>query len=69
VLRWQDWDQEHRGVRFIDDNYQAAQLLLERYEPIGAAGSGKVTGWLADLASLAPTTPTPSDTTMTGGQT
>ena len=62
VLRWQDWDQEHRGVRFIDDNYQAAQLLLERYEPIGAAGSGRISGWLADLASLAPTTPTtPSD--------
>ena len=57
VLRWQDWDQEHRGIRFIDDNYQAAQLLLERYEPIGSAGSGRVTGWLADLASLAPTTP------------
>ena len=69
VLRWQDWDQEHRGIRFIDDNYQAAQLLLERYEPIGAAGGGKVTGWLADLASLAPTTPTPSDTTIPGGQT
>ena len=60
VLRWQDWDQEHRGVRFIDDNYQAAQLLLERYEPIGSAGSGRVSGWLADLASLAPTTPTPT---------
>jgi hypothetical protein len=58
VLRWQDWDQQHRGIRFIDDNYQAAQLLLERYEPIGAAGSGRVTGWLADLASLAPTAPT-----------
>lgn len=61
VLRWQDWDQEHRGVRFIDDNYQAAQLLLERYEPIGSAGSGRVSGWLADLASLAPTTPQGSD--------
>jgi hypothetical protein len=61
VLRWQDWDLEHRGVRFIDDNYHAAQLLLERYEPIGSAGSGRVSGWLADLASLAPTTPTPGE--------
>lgn len=66
VMRWYDWDQQHRGVRFIDDNYAAAQLLLERYEPVGAAGSGRVTGWLADLASLAPTTPTGSDTIATG---
>ena len=66
VLRWQDWDQEHRGVRFIDDNYQAAQLLLERYEPIGSAGSGRVSGWLADLASLAPTTPAPDTITDQG---
>lgn len=66
VLRWQDWDQEHRGVRFIDDNYHAAQLLLERYEPIGSAGSGRVSGWLADLASLAPTVPTEP---ITGGTT
>jgi FtsH ternary system domain X6 len=65
VLRWQDWDQEHRGVRFIDDNYQAAQLLLERYEPIGSAGSGRVSGWLADLASLAPTAPA-ADTIIEG---
>jgi hypothetical protein len=69
VLRWQDWDQEHRGVRFIDDNYQAAQLLLERYEPIGAAGSGRISGWLADLASLAPTAPTPSDNISDQGAT
>jgi hypothetical protein len=68
VLRWEHWDQEHRGVRFIDDNYQAAQLLLERYEPIGSAGSGRVQGWLADLASLAPTNPAP-DTIDPGGAT
>lgn len=66
VLRWQAWDQEHRGVRFIDDNYQAAQLLLERYEPIGSAGSGRVSGWLADLAALAPTIPTGSDNMSEG---
>jgi hypothetical protein len=69
VLRWQDWDQEHRGVRFIDDNYHAAQLLLERYEPIGSAGSGRVSGWLADLASLAPTTPAPDTVTDQGATT
>ncbi|MBA3819431.1 MAG: hypothetical protein H0X17_11105, partial [Deltaproteobacteria bacterium] len=66
VLRWHDWDQQHRGVRFIDDNYAAAQLLLERFERIGAAGSGRVTAWLADLASLAPSAPLPSATIAEG---
>jgi len=66
VVRWSEWDQQHRGVRFIDDNYGAAQLLLERFEPIGAAGSGRVAAWLADLAALAPTTPESSDTIATG---
>ena len=69
VVRWHDWDQEHRGVRFIDDNYQAAQLLLERYEPIGSAGGGRVQGWLADLASLAPTNPAPDTIQDPGGAT
>ena len=61
VVRWSDWDQQHRGVRFIDDDYAAAQLLLERFEAIGAPGAGRVGLWLGDLASLVPTTAT-SDT-------
>lgn len=55
VVRWADWDQQHRGVRFIDDDYAAAQLLLERFEAIGTAGVGRAQAWLADLAALAPT--------------
>jgi hypothetical protein len=65
ITRWYDWDQQHRGIRYIDDDYASAQLLLQHFERIGAPGVARVTGWLADLASLAPTTPTapvPSDT-------
>jgi FtsH ternary system-associated peptide len=57
AMRWYDWDQQHRGVRYIDDDYAAAQLLLQQFERIGAAGVAKLGGWLTDLASLAPTTP------------
>lgn len=52
VARWAAWDREHRGVRFIDDDYQAAQGLLELFEPIGTAGAELATHWLAELAAL-----------------
>ncbi|HET9621900.1 MAG TPA: hypothetical protein VFP84_11065, partial [Kofleriaceae bacterium] len=54
VLRWAAWDTEHRGVRFLDDDYAIAQRLLARFEPIGAAGADRAQAWLADLAALAP---------------
>jgi len=52
LVRWSDWDQQHRGVRFIDDNYQAVQVLLGRFEKIGSAGVGRVQGWLYELSGL-----------------
>lgn len=55
LVRWSEWDQQHRGVRFIDDNYQSAQVLLARFEKIGSAGVARVQGWIYDLSSLAPT--------------
>ncbi len=61
VVAWGEWDRLHRGVRFIDDGYEAAQLLLERFETIGSSGLARAEHWLADLASLVPTTAT-SDT-------
>jgi FtsH ternary system domain X6 len=64
VLAWSAWDQAHRGVRFIDDDYAAAQVLLARFEPIQAAGAARAAAWLADLASLAPTTLPPSAATV-----
>ena len=56
VARWRTWDESHRGIRFIDDDYAAAQLLLTRFERIGRAGVDRSDVWLAELASLAPTT-------------
>jgi len=56
VRTWAAWDQAHRGVRFLDDDYAAAQVLLARFEPIAAVGAERAAAWLADLASLAPTT-------------
>jgi len=55
VMTWAVWDQAHRGVRFIDDDYAAAQALLARFETIGAAGRARAEAWLTELASLAPT--------------
>jgi hypothetical protein len=55
VTVWAAWDQAHRGVRFIDDDYPAAQLLLARFEALQTSGAGRAAGWLAELASLAPT--------------
>ena len=57
VRRWSAWDDAHRGVRFIDDGYDAAQLLLARFEAIGRAGADRAAQWLAELASLAPQPP------------
>src|SRR5262249_17469011 len=37
----------------------ASQLMLQQFERIGAAGVATLGGWLTDLASLAPTAPTP----------
>jgi hypothetical protein len=55
LMRWSNWDQQHRGIRYIDDDYAKAQVLLARFEKIGAAGVSRVQGWLMDLSSLAPT--------------
>jgi len=61
VRRWATWDEQHRGVRFIDDEYDAAQLLLTRFEPIGRTGSDVAAQLLSELATL---TPAPNSTTI-----
>ncbi|MGE3545676.1 MAG: hypothetical protein AB7L28_17190, partial [Kofleriaceae bacterium] len=55
VTRWASWDEQHRGVRFIDEDYGSAQSLLARFERIGSAGVERARGWLAQLAALTPT--------------
>jgi hypothetical protein len=66
VSRWAAWDQAHRGVRFLDDDYPATQLLLARFEAIQAAGAARAAAWLAELAALTPTTVAPSAATVDG---
>jgi hypothetical protein len=56
VVRWREWDDQHRAVRFIDDDYATAQRLLSRFERIGRAGADRAATWLAELAALVPTT-------------
>lgn len=53
VQAWARWDSQHRGVRFIDDDYERSQRLLARFETIGQAGVDKAAGWLSQLAALA----------------
>jgi len=64
VMIWARWDQAHRGVRFIDDDYAVAQRLLARFEAIQATGAARAAAWLADLAALVPTTVLPSAATV-----
>jgi hypothetical protein len=66
VVRWGEWDQMHRGVRFLDDEYAATQLLLARFEAIQSAGAARAAAWLSDLASLVPSTVAPSAATVDG---
>ena len=61
---WCDWDKAHRGVRFLDDDYEASQLLLTRFEKAGRHGADfLVANWLLELASLSPT-PSPASATI-----
>jgi hypothetical protein len=56
VVRWNDWDQQHRNESYFDDNYRVAQLLLARFENISNHGMDKAMGWLTDLAAIVPIT-------------
>lgn len=52
VRTWNQWDQQHRGVRFIDDNYDVSQYLLKVFEIVGQAGSDRAEAMLSDLTAL-----------------
>jgi hypothetical protein len=54
VQMWSHWDEQHRGVRFLDDDYQVSQALLARFEPIGRPLTDRAAQMLSDLASLIP---------------
>ncbi|MFT3698911.1 MAG: hypothetical protein QM831_37535 [Kofleriaceae bacterium] len=66
---WLEWDRMHRGVRFLDDDYEASQLLLTRMEKALSHGADTLTpSWLAELASLSPTPGAPSATVTAPGE-
>jgi hypothetical protein len=66
LSKWCEWDRQHRGVRFLDDDYESSQLLLTRFEKAAKHGADiLVPTWLAQLASLSPTSPTPGAASAT----
>lgn len=52
VKLWSEWDEQHRSVRFIDDDYDRAQQLLARFEKIGSAGMDRAAVWLSQLSQI-----------------
>lgn len=46
------WSEEHRTTAFFDDGYEAAQLLLSRWERFGDEGWARAEAVLRDLDSL-----------------
>ncbi len=45
------WDAEHRAVRFFDDGYESAQLLLSEWGPFGEAGFRRAADLERELSS------------------
>lgn len=45
------WDAEHRAVRFFDDTYDAAQLLLSEWSPVGEPGFRRAAELERELAT------------------
>ncbi len=69
MTTWLEWDRMHRGVRFLDDDYEASQLLLTRMEKALSHGADVLTPtWLAELASLSPTSGPASATVSSSGE-
>jgi hypothetical protein len=49
--RLAQWDKEHRAVRFFDDTYDAAQLLLSEWSHFGEAGFRRAADLERELAT------------------
>jgi hypothetical protein len=61
LARLARWDAEHRTVRFFDDDYDAAQLLLSQWNAFGEAGFRLAAERERALASFSPAEPTPPE--------
>lgn len=55
LARLETWNEEHRTTAFFDDGYDAAQMLLQEWERLGADGYRRVQALLHDLESLGDT--------------
>jgi hypothetical protein len=52
VQRLEQWDQQHRATRFIDDGYELAQALVKDWERLGPAGFRAAERLVAELEGL-----------------
>jgi hypothetical protein len=52
LSRWQGWNEAHRGVRFIHEGYEGAQMMLRRFERFGSRCAENARGVLRGLESL-----------------
>lgn len=55
LARLEAWNGEHRTTAFFDEGYDAAQMLLQEWERLGADGYRRVQALLHDLESLGDT--------------
>ncbi|MGV3623725.1 MAG: hypothetical protein ACO1OB_23100 [Archangium sp.] len=54
LARLHTWDQEHRVVRFIEDDYEQAQRLIRDWERLGERGFGAAQTLVSLLDALGP---------------
>lgn len=52
VLRLEQWDQQHRATRFIDDGYEESQRLVRDWERLGPAGFAAAHRLVGELEAL-----------------
>lgn len=51
------WDEQHRGVRFMDDGYEDAQRLLKDWQRLGEAGFARAAALVRELDAIPTLTP------------
>lgn len=52
IQRLEQWDQQHRATRFIDDGYEAAQRIVKDWERLGPNGFGAAHRLVGELEAL-----------------
>jgi hypothetical protein len=52
IQRLEQWDQQHRATRFIDDDYERAQGMVRDWERLGPNGFGAAHRLVSELDAL-----------------